>query len=478
MDARTAEEAKSYGNNAFRNGDWPSAIALYSHALQLADGDTSITHILYSNRSAAYLHVEDYMAALSDADEAVKLMPDWPRGYQRRGAVLLKLKRARAALEAYTRANELKPGEKDTVNGLEGAKAALEQAQRALGPIYDEMAQGKEHVVQVLNADERTKALAEDDELITRVLHIAEEPALFTPADLVDSRFAAIFSVLYGPINDFKRASPHPEAAAAADSGEDEKEIHEAGDKSKTVEENEEMLLKEADVNIQRGTLWEAADLLERAAKLAPRSWKVYEQLLTVYEKIGDWRLVDRWCRRCLLCCCSGSADDKRSFINDVLARASSHLKRDEAAVRNADDSALMYAAQMHMEGTGDARLAERYAELGKRLFVAKRYSDAAECFRAGAEEAPSSKDKARQFGHCAAALMKLGRYEDAAVECAKSCKENPDDVRGWVRQGWCLQQCNGKTQQARDAYMKGLQVKPDDPDCLAGLKALDTAHQ
>jgi len=477
MDARTAEEAKSYGNNAFKNGDWPSAIALYSHALELANGDPSITHILYSNRSAAYLHVEDYVAALSDADEAVKLMPDWPRGYQRRGAALLRLKRARAALQAYTRANELKAGEKDTVNGLENARTALDQAQAALGPIYDAVAKGKEQVVQVLSADESTKALAEDDELVSRVLFIAEEPALFTPVDLVDPRLTAVLSVLYGPINDFKHASPRAAGAAVAAEGDgdgDKEKASEDGEKNKT----EEVLLKEADDNIQRGTLWEAAELLERAAKLAPRNWKVYEQLVIVYEKIGDWRLVDRWCRRCLVCC-SDSVGREQEFITEALTRAQSHLKRGDAAIASADDSALMYAAQLSVEGSGNnAKLADRFAELGRRLFAAGRYSDAADCFKASAEEASSTKERAHQFGQRAVALMKLERYEEAAAECAKSCTENPDDIRAWVRRAWCLKQCEGKTQEAREAFLRGLRVHSDDPDCLAGIKALDSISE
>ena len=45
-------------------------------------------HILYSNRSAAYASKKDWENALADADSTVKIKPDWPKGYGRKGAAL------------------------------------------------------------------------------------------------------------------------------------------------------------------------------------------------------------------------------------------------------------------------------------------------------------------------------------------------------------------------------------------------------
>ena len=36
-------------------------------------------HVLYSNRSAAYLKKDDYDKALEDAERAIEVKPDWPK---------------------------------------------------------------------------------------------------------------------------------------------------------------------------------------------------------------------------------------------------------------------------------------------------------------------------------------------------------------------------------------------------------------
>ncbi len=49
------------------------AISLYSDAIEI-DPDN---HVLYSNRSAAYASCKKYSEALDDAEEALKLRPDF-----------------------------------------------------------------------------------------------------------------------------------------------------------------------------------------------------------------------------------------------------------------------------------------------------------------------------------------------------------------------------------------------------------------
>ena len=76
----------------------------FTRALELMDGknvgdgdevveyDTSIPkaqkHLIVSNRSAAYSNLQKYKEALKDAMEAIRLKPDFVKGYARKGLAL------------------------------------------------------------------------------------------------------------------------------------------------------------------------------------------------------------------------------------------------------------------------------------------------------------------------------------------------------------------------------------------------------
>ncbi len=55
------------------------AVKCYSQAIAAAEHDET----LYANRSAAYLALYQYQAALQDAAKAVQLHQSWPKGYYR-----------------------------------------------------------------------------------------------------------------------------------------------------------------------------------------------------------------------------------------------------------------------------------------------------------------------------------------------------------------------------------------------------------
>merc|ERR1719424_2741432 len=83
--AAAAEGHKQLGNDAFKAGDFMSAIASYTAAIE-ADGRN---HVLFSNRSAAHFSNGDFEAAEADAKTCVEIKPDFPKGHVRLGDALL-----------------------------------------------------------------------------------------------------------------------------------------------------------------------------------------------------------------------------------------------------------------------------------------------------------------------------------------------------------------------------------------------------
>ena len=58
-------------------------------------------HLLYSNRSAAQLHLRRFTEAFQDAEKATMLRPDWYKGFYRKAEALLALRRYEDALPVF-----------------------------------------------------------------------------------------------------------------------------------------------------------------------------------------------------------------------------------------------------------------------------------------------------------------------------------------------------------------------------------------
>lgn len=89
MTTAQVEELKTAGNAHFAAGQYADAIKEFSAAIDLQEGENQ--HVLYSNRSACHAQLKQYQDALSDANEAVKLSPEWAKGYGRQGAAFIGL---------------------------------------------------------------------------------------------------------------------------------------------------------------------------------------------------------------------------------------------------------------------------------------------------------------------------------------------------------------------------------------------------
>lgn len=120
-----ATELKEQGNKLFEAGDNAGASACYTEALDLCDDnsdDVGLRRVLLSNRSAARLRGGDYLAALADAEECVKLAPAWSRGLGRKAMALLRLFRYKEAEQFFHQALLGDPANTSLLEHLELAK--------------------------------------------------------------------------------------------------------------------------------------------------------------------------------------------------------------------------------------------------------------------------------------------------------------------------------------------------------------------
>ena len=84
-----------------------AALAVCDEAISIASLDAT----LYANRSALHLKLGKADAALADAEKVLSLRPDWARGYQRKGLVLLHLHQPAEAVLWLERGAALDPND-------------------------------------------------------------------------------------------------------------------------------------------------------------------------------------------------------------------------------------------------------------------------------------------------------------------------------------------------------------------------------
>jgi DnaJ homolog subfamily C member 8 len=122
--AGAAEELKGLGNAAFAAGNYARAVELYSAAI---DRDGGRSHVLYSNRSAALLArggPGDALAAISDANTALRLDPGFAKAYHRKGCALVAIGEVDDAIAVFSAGIRVDPASAALKEGLQQATAA------------------------------------------------------------------------------------------------------------------------------------------------------------------------------------------------------------------------------------------------------------------------------------------------------------------------------------------------------------------
>ena len=106
---------KDQGNAALLAGTITSAIDLYTQALAISPGSLSPKNnaVILSNRAQAYIKVENYGLAISDATTAMEADPSYPKAYYRRGTAEFALNKPKAARKDFKMVCKLKPKDRD-----------------------------------------------------------------------------------------------------------------------------------------------------------------------------------------------------------------------------------------------------------------------------------------------------------------------------------------------------------------------------
>jgi serine/threonine-protein phosphatase 5 len=126
--ATEMERLKADGNDAFKTGDAKQAVYKYSCAIVFAPDNA----VLFSNRAAAHIKLEEYGSSLHDAEQAIKLDSGFIKAHYRRGASHMALGKFGDAVDDFRLVLKLKPGDAEAKKRLQYCKKAHLEQQFAL----------------------------------------------------------------------------------------------------------------------------------------------------------------------------------------------------------------------------------------------------------------------------------------------------------------------------------------------------------
>ena len=122
-----AEQVRLEGNELFKEGKYPEAVAKYSEAMKR----NPKAHVPYSNRAACYQKLMEWQLALKDADTCVGMDPSFIKGWTRKAGIHYFLKEYHKAMDAYNAVLKLEPENEEAKNGLELVVAKINESSQS-----------------------------------------------------------------------------------------------------------------------------------------------------------------------------------------------------------------------------------------------------------------------------------------------------------------------------------------------------------
>ena len=126
-------EEKEKGNAAFKEQRYPEAVKHYTEAIKR--GPPSVNpeaHKLFSNRAACYTKLGAWNEGLKDAEECIKLAPEFTKGYSRKGHLQYFMKEYSKAMSTYEEGLKHDPENAELKDGLSRCVQAINRVRRDL----------------------------------------------------------------------------------------------------------------------------------------------------------------------------------------------------------------------------------------------------------------------------------------------------------------------------------------------------------
>ena len=457
----SAEEFKQQGNDAFRQKNFKEAIEYFTKAIQASE---TPSHVLYSNRSACYTSLHEYIDALKDAEECVKINPTWAKGYNRVGAAEFGLGQYEESIKSYQKALELEPTNAMAKEGIQSAEDALANSNpgEGMNAMFSKFTDPQ--LINKLKANPKTSAMMNDPALVEKVKKMQANPQSVAQDMMSDPRLMTIITTIL----DIDLSQP-PNAGATSSNQENEdvkmEEEPKVEETSKPKAESKPTPAsskpsepvstekEQADeFKAQANTLYKQKKF-DEAIELYNKAWETYKDITYLNNRAAaefEKKDYDTAIQTCLKAVDEGREMRAnytlvaKSFARigncylkkDDLKKAIEYFEKSLTEHRTADTlNKLRTTEQELKKREADAYVDKEKAEEarleGKDYFTKGDWPNAVKSYAEMIKRDPTDP---RGYSNRAAALAKLMSFPDAIRDCDMAIKYDPTFVKAYIR--------------------------------------------
>jgi len=480
VDKAAAAEAKAKGNAAFSAKQYQDAIGHFTEAIAHDPTD----HVFFSNRSACYSSVEKYSEALEDANQCVKLRPDWAKGYTRKGLAEYFLGKHDEAEATYKKGLELAPGDAALAGGLKQVQDA--KARVSGGP----------DMTALLGAIQRNPKIAEymkDQTFMANfqmLLQAQTNPQMMPMVSQLlqqDPRMMEVFLAMQGISPEEAQTMGQKREPSPPKTKPKEEPKPEPVDERTDQQKEADGWKEKGNSHFKNKEFVPALDCYNKAIDVLPDELSYYGNKGAVLIEMGRHDECVEVCQGALDRRYEMNANNPGGASYEKVAKllcriASSYAKRKEFDKAKdfyekslvEDNNRFTRQAMRDLERARerwekekmlDPVEAEKHKQAGNEYFKKLDYVNAKKEYDEALKRCPTD---ATIYANRAAALTKLLAHPDALRDLEEALRLDPQYVKAYHRKGTCHQFMK-EYHKALKAYEAGLAIDPNDESCKQG---------
>jgi len=476
-DKQKSEDAKKLGNDALQKGDTQAAIDHYSEAIKYDHAN----HILYSNRSAAYVKLSNYHKALEDALKTVELKPDWSKGYSRVGLAHFYLREFQKAIAAYNKAIELDPAneqlKKDLVEAERASKAPPPGAQAFN---FDQIF-NRPDLWAIISNHHTLKKYSNDLDFVNKVNQLQQDSSKLS-LFLKDKKISQLMAVLLG--GDIKD-DEEDEIPARPSEPKKEPPKEPPKEEPKEIISEKKQALNEKDAgneSYKKKDFDTALIHYSKAVELDPTDMTYLLNRAAVFFERKEWDECIDECKRALEVGAAHFADFKlkaRAYFRlgnaytkqekwgeAVNAYTRSLTEHRTAECLNALNNAEKEKKLKDEHDYIDPEKSKEAKEKGNEFFKNQQYPEAVKMYTEAINRNPTDHIL---YSNRANTYNKLVALPQALEDCNKCLELSPSFVKAYIRKGLIQFQMKDYSK-ASETFEKGLEFDPNNAELIDGM--------
>lgn len=472
----SAASFKEIGNRHLQAKEFDEAIKAYTEAINLDPND----HVFFSNRSAAYLSKGDAASALVDAERCISLSPSWPKGYSRKGAALHSLRRYDEAESAYSKGLEIAPSDAGLKSGLAEVQKVARSSAPPGGGLF-----GPQMLAKLIGHPKFGPKLG-DPAFMAKLQMMQTNPQLM----MSDPELMEVLQVLLGGMggegddNDFTpppqraevpKSKPEPVPEPQVELSEEEKAEKDVKDRAIAAKDKGNAFYKARKFD-------EALAAYDEAISIDPSNLMILNNKAAVYIEMNETEKAIEICNSIFEKAAEVrfSFDDRAKVYHRIAAAC---LKKEDIAgaieaynkaqvekydkaidrkIKNLELEQRKLAQKQYI----DPELGAQAKERGNAAFREGNFPQAIKEYEDATKRDPTN---AAYHNNLAAALAKMGSFNDAKRAVDKSLEIDKTYVKAWAKKG-DIEFFMKEYHKALESYKTGLVLEPDNSLCKQGL--------